>query len=76
MTLMSWLHDKLVGRPRDVVREAIEATEDAINKTRSLRQQLEPYARERDPFAAILTAHDSASSYQKEQDRGIVETWD
>lgn len=66
MTLMSWLYGKAGNRPAsDKFAEAMRATDEFTVKVRSLREQLEPYARENDPFAAIMTAHDSAEDYTR-----------
>lgn len=67
MKLMSWLHGKLVGRQRDVISEAIDATEEATIRTRSLRKQLEPFRLEDDPFAAIVRKQIMAEGYESAQ---------
>lgn len=67
MKLMSWLHEKLVGRQRDVISEALNATEEATIRTRSLRKQLEPFRLEDDPFAAIVRKQILAEGYESGQ---------
>lgn len=67
MKLMSWVLEKVLGRRRDVIREAIIATEDATNRTRSLRQQLEPFRLEDDPFAAIVRKQIMTEGYESAQ---------
>lgn len=67
MKLMSWLHGKLVGRQRDVIGEALDATEEATIRTRSLREQLEPFRLEADPFAAIVRKQIMAEGYESAQ---------
>lgn len=66
MKLMSWIHGKLMGQPRDVISEAIDATEEATIRTRSLRKQLEPFRLEDDPFAAIVRKQIMAESYESQ----------
>lgn len=53
MKFMEWLRGKLFGARRDVFSEAVAATDEATHKTRSLRQQLEPYRLEDDPFISM-----------------------
>lgn len=57
MKCMERLRGKLFGARRDLFSEAIIATDEATVATRSLREQLEPYSLESDPFAAMLSKH-------------------
>lgn len=67
MSLMSWFHEKLNGQRRDIAREAIDATDEVIIQTRSIRKQLEPFRLEDDPFAAIIRKQIMASVYESTQ---------
>lgn len=60
MTLMSWLHSLLHSDAPDSpkFREAIDATEDFTTSVRSIRQQIQPYTLDRDPFAAMAKARE------------------
>ncbi len=60
MTCMDWLREKLHGARRDIFSEAIAATDEVTNQTRSLREQLEPYRLDRDPFASMVAKHITA----------------
>ena len=70
MTLMSWLHSKLTPhcRSSDRFEEALHATEEFTTSVRSLREQIQPYALERDPFAAMAEAHITAVIFEREQE--------
>ena len=67
MTPMEWLREKLYGHSRDIFREAMDATDDATNKARSLRAQLEPYSLEDDPFVAMTRKRLLAEDFARRQ---------
>jgi len=68
MTLMSWLHSLVNSHVRsERFEEALHETDDFTNKVRSLREQLNPYTLDRDPFAAIAKAR----RFEEEQERNI-----
>lgn len=57
MTLMSWLHALLHTDTRsEKFEEALRETEEFTTSVRSIRQQIQPYALDRDPFAAMAIA--------------------
>jgi phytoene/squalene synthetase len=57
MTLMTWLRSLLSEEPRsEKFEEALHATEEFTTSVRSIRQQIQPYALDRDPFAAMASA--------------------
>jgi len=57
MTLMSWLHALFHEDTRsEKFEEAMHATEEFTTSVRSIRQQIQPYALDRDPFAAMAVA--------------------
>lgn len=67
---MAWLHEKLHGRAAQRADVAMDAAEDVIIKSRSLRQQLEPFQREKDPFAAITAWHEISERINDRQLKG------
>lgn len=67
MNLIGWAREKLFRHPRDLYREAIEATDETTVQLRSMREQLLPYALERDGFAAIMRKHVAAEAYEQPQ---------
>lgn len=67
MKIMRWLGEKLFGAPRDVFREAVTATDEVTTRARSLRQQLEPFRLEDDPFAAIIRKQIITEAYESAQ---------
>lgn len=73
MSVMTWLHEKLGYRQPEDSRfgAAIAATSELTTMARSLRQQLEPYRREDDPFASIMRKHDMAQKFDEGQIRDI-----
>lgn len=75
MNLMNWLHEKFGlhhHHPEDnAFRQAIAATSELTTMTKSLREQLEPYRREIDPFASIMRKHEMARDYDEGQIRNI-----
>lgn len=71
MTWMSALREKLSGHRRDVFREAIDATEAVTVQTRSIRQQLEPYRLEDDPFASLVRKRLMVETFESVQESEI-----
>lgn len=70
MTLMSWLHSLVTPHAQsDKFDEAIHETDEFTKKVRSLREQIEPYTLDRDPFAAIAKAR----RFTEEQERRIYQ---
>lgn len=70
MTLMSWLHGLLHTDTRsEKFEEALHATEEFTTSVRSIRQQIQPYTLDRDPFAAMAKAR----RFNDEQERHIYE---
>lgn len=70
MTLMSWLHSLVSPHTQsDKFDEAIHETDDFTQKVRSLREQIEPFALDRDPFAAISMAN----RYNEDQERRVYQ---
>lgn len=67
MRLMQWLREKLGLCPRDHAAEAIEAMDEATIRLRSVRQQLEPFRLEHDPFAAIMRKQIMTEPYESRQ---------
>lgn len=67
MSLFSWMSAKFGrGSRADPVARALEATEDAVDTARELRQTMEPYAKMDDPFISLWT-----NRYEVEQERRI-----
>lgn len=54
---MAWISEKLHGSRRQRADEALTAATEVIVRSKSLREQLEPFRRERDPFNAITAWH-------------------
>lgn len=52
---------------------AMQAAGELSLRTRSVIEQIRPYAEAEDPFAAILTASDSARPYEEQQEKRIFE---
>jgi hypothetical protein len=50
---------------------AMRAASELSVKARSLMEQIQPYAHEVDPFAAIVDAHHKAQQYEEDQERRI-----
>lgn len=67
MKLMRWLREKLAGPSRDAASEAIAAMDDATVRIRSVREQLEPFRMEHDPFAAIIRKQIMTDRYESAQ---------
>lgn len=67
MKCMEWLRGKLFGAQRDVFREAVAATDEATRQARSLREQLEPYRLEDDPFISMTRKHMLAEAFSASQ---------
>lgn len=67
MTLLQWAREKIFGHGRDAFAEAIDATDDATIKTRSLREQLEPFRLDDDPFASIIRKRIMTDGYESAQ---------
>jgi len=53
--------------------DAMRAASEFSVRTRSLLQQIRPYAESDDPFAAILTASDVVKPYEEDQEKRIFE---
>lgn len=70
MKCMEWLRAKLFGDQRDIFREAIDATDEATMKTRSLREQLTPYRLENDPFISMTRSRLLAEDFARQQKMG------
>lgn len=65
MTLVRWIEEKLgYSRRQDHAEAAIRLTDEVVNQARSIRQQLQPFAKERDPFASIATKTKLADEYE------------
>lgn len=56
--MFGWFREKIASRSHgdEEFDRAMAATEEFMTKTRSIRQQLEPYKVADDPFAAIQRA--------------------
>lgn len=67
MKLMEWVRGKLFGARRDIFREAVDATDEATRQARSLREQLEPYRLEDDPFISMTRKHMLAEAFSASQ---------
>lgn len=67
---MQWISEKLHGRGMDRANDALSATTDVINKSRSIRQQLEPYRLDQDPFASIVRWSQISKSVNDHEVRG------
>ena len=67
---MEWVREKLYGHPRDIVSEALVATEEATIQARSIRAQLLPYNLEDDPFTAMTRKRLLAEDFTRHQ--GII----
>lgn len=67
MKLMEWVRAKLFGVQRDFFREALDATDEATRQARSLREQLEPYRLEDDPFISMTRKHMLAEAFLASQ---------
>lgn len=71
MKFMSWLRERLNGKVGDrdaKFAEAVAATDGVAVTARSLREQLEPYRRADDPFAAMTRALHATRSFQDTHD--------
>lgn len=66
MTLVQWIGEKLgyFRRRPDRAEAAIRLTDEVVNQARSIRQQLEPFAMERDPFLSIIRKNKLADDYE------------
>ena len=66
MTLVQWIYEKIGYAPPapDRADRAIELMNEVIDKSRSLRQQLEPFALEEDPFTSIVLKKQMAVGYE------------
>jgi hypothetical protein len=74
MSVMTWLQEKFGyhhHHGESAFRAAIAATSELTTMARSLRQQLEPYRRDDDPFASIMRKHDMAEQFDQGQIRDI-----
>lgn len=69
---MAWISEKLYGRTPDRADAALSAATEVIARSRSLRQQLEPFQRERDPFAAITAWHEVSEDINAKQSDGAL----
>lgn len=67
---MQWLHEVLHGRAAQRADVAMDAADDVIIKSRSLRKQLEPFQREKDPFAAITAWHEISATLNERELKG------
>lgn len=67
MKIMLWLRELINGPhpSRDVIAEALQATDDLTIKVRSLRDQIRPYTLKDDPFDAMMKATESAREYRR-----------
>jgi len=68
MSVKSWIRRKL-ALPASAPRAdtAVQLTTEVIDRSRSLRQQLEPFKLRNDPFASIVKAHMLADDYERSQ---------
>lgn len=65
---MTWLRG-LVGKPRvQRADHAINVTSEFANTARSLREQLEPFSKETDPFTAIFAKKGMAEDYEDDME--------
>ncbi len=68
---MSWIRGKLFHQEAPRVDAAFDLTSEVIDRSRSLRQQLEPYRLNDDPFAAITRSHVLTQDYETAQEERI-----
>lgn len=67
MTFMSWIRGKGCRRATPRADRAMALTSDVIARSRSLRQQLQPFLKENDPFASIVKDRKLADDYTSSQ---------
>jgi hypothetical protein len=66
MKIMSWLRQVIGGQADTATADrAIRLSDEVINSSRGLRQQLAPFAAEDDPFRAVATKTELAYSYEE-----------
>lgn len=71
MTPMEWFREKLFGRAHDLYRDALVASDETTTQLRSLRQQLEPFRLEDDPFIAMTRKRLIAEAFESRQESEI-----
>lgn len=67
MTIMGWLYSKLGWTAHDCADDAIAEMDAVTTSVRSVRQQLEPFRLESDPFAAIMRKQIMTENYESRQ---------
>lgn len=67
MTIMHWVREKLGLSSMDAADAAMAEMDDATVRVRSVRQQLEPFKLESDPFAAIIRKQIMTDGYESRQ---------
>lgn len=66
MRWLDWVRTMFHGRASKRADDALSLATEVINSSRSIRQQLEPFRSENDPFAAIARWHRISDDFNAE----------